>query len=353
MTVVDRNQLEALAELGWDEDRTAELESLPGSGVRPARVSRVDRAICTVLDPGELRVSYKGLQVATGDWVLIGPGPSAADRQQVVAILQRRTAFTRTGAGPQPEAQVVATNVDVAFLVQALDRDLNVGSLHRYLTLGWDSGAEPVVVLTKADCRSEPELEALQRMAGEVAGGAAVVSVSALTRAGVAEVERRWLRPGRTIGLVGPSGAGKSTLVNCLTGTEIMETGRVRADGKGRHTTTHRELVVMSGRGILLDTPGMRSLGLWLKADGLQQAFQDLEELFQRCRFRNCSHRVEPGCAVTDAIARGAITGDRLERWRKLEREQAASAARQGDPVARAQERARWRELSREQRSRR
>lgn len=352
MTLVDRKTLEALAELGWDEDRSAELESVPAPAGWPARVSRVDRAICTVLDPTEQRVFYKGLQVATGDWVLIAPGPSAGDRQQVVEILQRRTAFTRVGSGSQLTAQVVATNADVVFLVQALDRDLNVGSLQRYLTLGWDSGAEPVVVLTKADCRSQAELRVLVGAAREVAGGAAVVPVSAVTNLGLPELTRRWLRPGRTIAMVGPSGAGKSTMVNHITGVEVMETGRVRADGKGRHTTTHRELVLMPGRGILLDTPGMRSLGLGVGADGLQQAFGDLEELFQRCRFRNCRHQMEPGCAVTAEIARGALSRDRLERWRKLEREQAAAGAREVDAASRARERTRWRALSKEQRSR-
>jgi ribosome biogenesis GTPase len=243
---------------------------------------------------------------------------------------------------------VVAANVDVVFLVTALDRDVNQRAVERYLALGWDSGAVPVLVLTKADCMDETELRTAIQQVRDVAPGVDVRAVSAATGRGMEELAATWLRPGQTIGLVGASGAGKSTLLNRLAGTEVMETGVVRSDGKGRHTTTHRELVVLPGRSILIDTPGMRSLGLWLSSDGMALAFPDLEELTQRCRFNDCAHVTEPGCAVLAAIAEGSLSKERLEGWRKLERELRSLAARQGDLAVLQEQRQRWKTMARQ-----
>jgi ribosome biogenesis GTPase len=245
---------------------------------------------------------------------------------------------------------VVAANVDVVFIVTALDREVNQRAIERYLALGWDSGAVPVLVLTKADCKDETELRTAIQQVRDVAPGVDVRAVSAATGTGMEELATTWLRPEQTIGLVGASGAGKSTLLNSLAGTEVMEVAAVRSDGKGRHTTTHRELVVLPGGSVVIDTPGMRSLGLWLSSDGMALAFPDLEELTQRCRFNDCAHVTEPGCAVLAAIADGSLAKERLEGWRKLERELTSLAARQGDMAALQEQRLRWKALTRQQR---
>ncbi|EQD61449.1 GTPase EngC, partial [mine drainage metagenome] len=221
----------------------------------------------------------------------------------------------RVGAA---DAQVVAANIDVVLLAASLDRDLNPRSLERYLVMGWESGATPVVVLTKADCRSVAEIAGALELTRQVARGVDVLAVSATTGAGMEVLAERCLRPGRTAGVVGASGAGKSTLVNWMMGSSEMATGEVRADGKGRHTTSHRQLLVIPGKGILLDTPGLRSLGLWLSAEGLERTFPELADLAQDCRFSDCSHTQEPGCSVLAAVAGVVLSVERLKAWRKL-----------------------------------
>ncbi len=350
MTESDTDFPTTLEDLGWDSEFATSFEQLALEGSRPARVTRVDRGLCTVFDPDPVRVSYGRHQVTTGDWVALGHGTTPQDREQVLAVMPRRTAFRRLGAGSDERVQVVAANVDVVLLVHALDRDLNLHSLQRYLALGWDSGAIPVVVLTKADCLPPLEVSEVLRRVVEIAGGASSLAVSAIDGRGMEELINGWIRSGRTAALVGASGAGKSTLVNWIAGTERMGTGAVRTDGKGRHTTSHRELLVIPNRGILLDTPGMRSLGLWADNEGLAQTFQELEDLASQCRFRDCGHEQEPGCAVRAAVDSGALTGDRLESWRKLERELRSLAARHGDSTIQRQERERWKNLSRQRR---
>ena len=339
-----------LADLGWDAAMAESFAPHLAAGRRPGRVSRADRSFCTVLTPQPVRVSTARQPATTGDWVAFGAGETPQDAPQVVAILPRRSSFRRGRSGAEPADQVVAANIDVVFLVTALDREVNQRAIERYLALGWDSGAVPVLVLTKADCMDESELSTAVQQVLDVAPGVDVRAVSAATGMGMAELATTWLRPGQTIGLVGASGAGKSTLLNRLAGTEVMETGVVRSDGKGRHTTTHRELVVLPGRSVVIDTPGMRSLGLWLSNDGMALAFPDLEELTQRCRFNDCAHVTEPGCAVLAAIADGSLNVERLEGWRKLEDELKSLAARQGDLAALQEQRLRWKALTREQR---
>lgn len=320
-----------LADLGWDAARDRELSELGMAAPAVGRVSRIDRGLCTVLMPGAHRVSYQGLRVATGDWVVVSPGDGGSEIPRVAAILPRRSAFSRRRAGSGNEEQVVAANVDTVLLMQALDRTINLHSLQRYLTLAWDSGAEPVVVLSKSDCRPPAEVAEAVRVAATVAGSVPVRAISTKTGEGVAELRHRCLRPGRTLAMVGPSGAGKSSLVNAILGEAAMATNAVRRDGKGRHTTTHRELVVVPGQGVLLDTPGMRAVGLWVQTDGLEIAFSDLELLATGCRFHDCSHSSEPGCCVAAAVAAGTIAADRLESWRRLQLEQLTVAARHAD----------------------
>ncbi|MHB8325513.1 MAG: ribosome small subunit-dependent GTPase A [Candidatus Dormibacteria bacterium] len=289
--------------------------------------------------------------MTTGDWVAFGPGDTVQDRFQVAAILPRVSAFTRLRVGAA-DAQVVAANIDVVLLAASLDRDLNPRSLERYLVMGWESGATPVVVLTKADCRSVAEIAGALELTRQVARGVDVLAVSATTGAGMEVLAERCLRPGRTAGVVGASGAGKSTLVNWMMGSSDMATGEVRADGKGRHTTSHRQLLVIPGKGILLDTPGLRSLGLWLSAEGLERTFPELADLAQDCRFSDCSHTQEPGCSVLAAVAGGVLSVERLKAWRKLGLEVLSVAARQGDLALRRAERDRWKRLARDQRPR-
>jgi ribosome biogenesis GTPase len=209
-----------------------------------------------------------------------------------------------------------------------------------------------VVVLTKADSRSQVDVVSAIQDTRRVAVGVEVVAVSARTGFGMGPLATRFLRPGLTAGVVGASGAGKSTLVNSLMGTEAMATGAVRSDGKGRHTTSHRQLLLLPGRGILIDTPGLRSLGLWLSTDGVDRTFADLAELARRCRFNDCSHTQEPGCRILAAIAAGELLPARVEAWRKLGREAESVAARQGDLALQRAQRQLWKARAREQRPR-
>ncbi|MGC2191123.1 MAG: ribosome small subunit-dependent GTPase A [Candidatus Dormiibacterota bacterium] len=350
MTVSPSVEFHSLIPLGWDRSlEEAFLDLGPGLG-RPARVSRVDRGRCTVLGPEPSRADSAHQLIATGDWVVVGPGQQAGDHLQVAAVLPRRTAFVRDRSGAETGAQVIAANVDRVLLLCGLDLDQSSGRLERYLALAWQSGAVPVVVLTKSDTSGESELAEALQWARSIALDVDVRAVSAITGNGLPELAEEHLAPGRTVALLGPSGVGKSSLVNALAGRELMPTGDTRRDGKGRHTTTHGQLLVLPDRGVLLDTPGMRGLGLWDAAEGLVQTFVDLEELADRCRFSDCHHGNEPGCAVMAAISEGSLKPERLESWRKLQRELKSLAARQGDLLLRQEAQRHWKALSREAR---
>ncbi|MGY1746869.1 ribosome small subunit-dependent GTPase A [Blastococcus sp. SYSU D00695] len=325
-----------LADLGWDDARTADLPA----GTDPARVARVDRGLLTVLaGDGERRVHpapalYAGTGPAVGDWV-------ALRGELAVELLPRRTAFVRTAAGRTSAPQVVAADLDTVLVVDALGGPARLRRIERYLAVAWSSGAAPVVVLTKADlCDDVPAVVA------EVSGavpGVGVLAVSVVTGKGVDAV-RGLLGPGRTGALVGPSGVGKSSLVNALLGEEAVATGEVRAaDGRGRHTTTARELHRLPGGGLLVDTPGMRELAL-TDDEGIDTAYADVTELAAGCRFRDCGHHSEPGCAVRTAVEEGRVDAGRLRGWRKLQAEAHRQALR-SDARARATEHARVKAL--------
>lgn len=291
------------------------------------RVSRVDLGYCTILtDQGPVRAAFPpNTDVAVGDLVAYHPG----DPPRLADIEPRRSAFVRNNAGQETKAQVVAANVDTVLLVNALDAPVNVRRIERALALGWQSGATPAIVLTKADLIDPDALAFVLADVAASAVGADVHVVSAATGDGIDELTDRYLEPGQTVALLGASGAGKSTLVNALAGEDVMAIGDVRRDGKGRHTTTHRELIPLPTGAFLIDTPGMRSLSLWEAGEGLDRAFADIEALAAECRFNDCAHRSEPDCAVQAAVGTGNLDADRLHGYRKLQRELERLALRQ------------------------
>jgi ribosome biogenesis GTPase len=318
-----------LAELGWTEALARHFEPFAREGLVAARVAVEHRTKYGVYtERGEAEAALTGRarheaearrdRPAVGDWVaMAAPPPGGAGA--IHAVLPRVSAFTRKVAGRQHEEQVVAANIDVAFLVTSLNTELSPRRLERYLTLAWKSGARPVVVLTKADLCEDPA--ALVREIEAVAVGVSVLLTSAKTGLGIEEL-RGLLADHKTGTLLGSSGVGKSTLMNALVGWERQDTGAIReADDRGRHTTSRRELVRMPGGGLLIDTPGMRELQLSEAGDGLLAAFDDIAELARGCVFRDCGHGPEPDCAVRDAVAAGRFSAERLESFHKLVKE--------------------------------
>jgi ribosome biogenesis GTPase len=272
---------------------------------------------------------------AVGDWVVL-------QETRIAAILPRTSAFRRRAAGTEIRGQVAAANVDQVWVVAAAGEGNNPRRLERYIALAWESGAVPLVILTKAD--TVDDLEGELAIARGVAPGVDVEIVSAARGDGLDRLRPR-LRPGETIVLLGPSGVGKSTLVNTLAGREVLATGELAADGRGRHTTTHRELVPLANGALLLDTPGMRELGLWAGDSGLDLAFTDIAELGTGCRYRDCRHETEPGCAVREAVEQGELDAERLGSWHKLQRE-ADWIATLNDPLLAKERKQEWRALT-------
>ena len=279
---------------------------------------------------------------AVGDFVAVRlPEPGAGDGPAVVeAVLPRRTAFVRRAAGARPDDQVIAANIDTVFVMTGLDHDFNVRRIERYLAAVWESGASPVVLLNKADlCQ---DVDRKEQEVRSVAIGVDVLVVSALTADGVDQLGG-YLRHGVTVGFVGSSGVGKSTLLNQLLGRSVQATTDVRAhDSRGRHTTTHRELFVLPRGGLVIDTPGMRELSLSDAGAGLDTVFGEIESLAAQCRFADCEHGAEPGCAVRAAVERGTIGADRLTAYEKLMKEQRYAESR-GDWAADAERKRRGR----------
>jgi len=336
--------LPALEELGWDDTWSSALEQLEDDNLFPGRVAAQHRGAYDVWSAdGELRVRAAGRLYyahevgapipAVGDWV-------AVRDTTITAILPRRSAFIRKVAGLGSDEQVLAANVETAFLLAGLDDDFSLRRLERYITTAWDSGAQPVVVLTKADL-CDDVADALMQVES-VAFGVPVYPISNLTGVGVDELASH-LRPAGTIVLLGSSGVGKSSLLNRLAGEDLMRTGGLAADGTGRHTTTHRELVRLPTGALAIDTPGLRELQFW--EGDLNAAFEDIDALAAECRFNDCAHAQEPGCAVLAAVDTGTLALDRLRSWRKLQRELEAIAARTDHRLAAARKK-RWKELS-------
>ena len=324
-------------------------ESPPG--LTAARVTGQEKGLYRLVSAqGEAQASFAGRArfaaqtaadwPAVGDYVLAlwnGPESSAVIRQ----VLPRKSCFLRRAAGSAVQEQVVAANVDTVFLCMALDRDFNLRRLERYLSIAWESGAAPVVVLTKADLCLRPQQLAAQ--AAEAARGAAVLVTSAADPAGRAPLAP-YLAPGQTVAFLGSSGVGKSTLINGLLGEARQRTGGLRGDGRGRHTTTGRSLLLLPAGGMVIDTPGMRELGMWSAGGGIDRTFSEVEQLAGQCRFRNCTHTGEPGCAVCRAVEEGALDPARLQAWRKL----TAESRYAGDAEAcRAEKREKFKAIAR------
>ncbi|MEU5640009.1 ribosome small subunit-dependent GTPase A [Streptomyces milbemycinicus] len=326
-----------LAAYGWDDGWESEFAPHAEQGLLPGRVVRVDRGQCDVVTPtGVVRADTEFVVprdpmkvVCTGDWAAVDP--EGSDPRYVRTLLPRRTAFVRSTSSKRSEGQVLAANVDHAVVAISLALELDLGRLERFLALAWESGAQPLVVLTKADLVPDPEtLGHLLDDVETAAPGVQVLAVSSATGDGL-DVLGAVLSSGTSV-LLGQSGAGKSTLANALLGETAQQVYEVRdSDGKGRHTTTTRDLLRLPSGGVLIDTPGVRGVGLWDAGEGVAQAFSEIEALAEECRFHDCSHQAEPGCAVLAAIEDGTLPERRLDSYRKLLRENERLAARTDD----------------------
>jgi ribosome biogenesis GTPase len=314
-----------LVRIGQDE-RIAALAGKLADGLVPGRVIRADRGFAFVLTSDGVVVARPATRLVkaaddgglpvVGDWVAIG---GDASEPLVESVFERATAIVRRDPGKATRLQVLAANVDVVLITHPLGDRPNLARLERELALVWDSGARPAIVLTKADTYEEAQ-EAAEEVR-TIAPGVPVHVTSAVTGAGIEEL-RDYLEGGATMVLIGPSGSGKSTIVNALAGEDLQLTREVRvADGRGRHTTVSRELLALPCGGLVIDTPGLRAVGMWDSGGGLDQAFSDVAELALGCRFRDCTHTGEPGCAVEAAVAAGELPERRLESYRELQAE--------------------------------
>ena len=346
-------QFPRLERLGWNDDVARQFEEHAVAGLAPGRVTVQHRGLWLVAGEeddtlveitGRLRhEAPEGELPVVGDWVALRDG-------LIDAVLPRSSKFSRKTPWTEVSEQVLVANVDIAFLVMGLDeRDFKVRRLERYLTTAWEGGANPVIVLNKTDLAFDLEGQLAEVEA--VAFGVPSHAVSAETGVGIEELLPH-LAGGRTAALLGSSGVGKSTIINRLLGQERFKTRDVRADGRGRHTTTHRELVAIPGGGVIIDTPGLRQLQLWETDGGLDQTFVDIADLIAQCRFSDCGHRTEPGCAVKAALAYGTLPRERWDSYLKLQRE-LAHLERKLDPKLRAEERKRWAAFSKSHRQRR
>lgn len=326
----------SLIEYGWDKDYEKVFNSLADSGefggkpdLEPARVCSEQKNIYRLISrhgeiSGEVSGKFRFNAAGTGDFPAVGDWVAAEIRPgegnaTIHAVLPRRSKFSRKAAGGRPDEQIAAANFDYVFIIASLNHDLNSRRLERYLTAAWESGGLPVLILSKADLSEDTD--SIKLMMESTAPGVPVHAVSALSGHGLDELSI-YTSKGKTIVFMGSSGVGKSTLLNRLAGNEIMEVNDIREDdSKGRHTTTYRQLALVPSGCMIIDTPGMRELTVWDGDEGIGAAFNDIEELGRKCRFRDCRHGNEPGCAVNEAVRAGTLSAERLAGYIKLQKE--------------------------------
>jgi ribosome biogenesis GTPase len=352
---MNRDSSQFLKELGWDSFFQEEFQLIKVPGSVPGRVVFESRGSYQVISQygeltaiiaGKMRYQAEGQKAfpAVGDWVVIKRLVNE-NKATIHAVLPRKSKFSRKVAGERTEEQVVSANVDTVFIVSGLDggRNFNLRRIERYLTLTWSSGATPAMVLNKVDLC--PEVDIFVQKVKEIAPGVSIHPVSAKEKIGL-EALRTYLTKGHTVAFLGSSGVGKSALINSLLGIEKQEVGEVREDDRmGRHTTTRRELILIPGGGMMIDTPGMREIQMWAGEDDLQDTFYDIELLAKSCRFTDCSHNAETGCAVKEAINNGDLDPARLESYRKLQNELGYLASREEDST-RLYEKVKWKKVS-------
>ncbi len=343
-----------LTTFGWDEFFEANFKTYAQDGYASGRVALEHKRFFRVYTQhGEVLAEISGKLrheaanrrdlPAVGDWVVIRSRPEAG-RVTIHAVLPRRTSFVRKIAGSRTEEQIVGANIDTVLLVTSLNQDFSVRRIERYLLIAWESGAKPIIILSKSDLcdRVDERINEVQA----VARGVPVHAISVVTGRGLNDVAQYFKR-GQTVALLGSSGVGKSTLINQLTGDDHLKVQTVREhDDRGRHTTTHRELILLPGGGLVLDTPGMRELQLWDGDDSLQLVFDDIEALAEKCFFSDCRHQDERGCAVREALRAGTIDTGRYESYEKLQKELQYQARRR-DKLSEIVEKKKWKKLSR------
>ncbi len=338
--------------LGWDSQLSAAFQEYQGEDYIPLRVTRDNRTIYSAIgEAGEYSCEVSGKfrhgageksgYPVVGDWVVVTIRPNEK-KATIHAILPRKNKFSRKVAGDVTDEQVIAANIDTVFIVTGLDENYNLRRIERYLSVAWDSGITPVILLNKSDIC--PEYDARVNEVESIAIGTDVLAVSALESTGI-DFLARYLKKGQTVAFLGSSGVGKSTIINSLLGTEHMKVNEVNEVGsRGRHTTTHRELIVLPDGGMVIDTPGMRELQVWGEEEGLKQVFDDIERLAEACQFRDCNHESEPGCAVREALETNNLSAKRFESYLKLKKEYEYLANRQTMKPS-AIEKSKWKDI--------